>query len=184
MLVRSMGLLAGVLALCAQTGCQNAPPAAPAPAAQQTNQPDTTDEAIDAEPTPAAKPKTTHLDLSGRRQVGRATYYSSRFTNRPMAGGGRFDPNAHIAASRTLPIGTVARVTNLTNGKSTMVTIRDRGPLTGGRVVDVAPKVADELDFKQAGVARVAVTPVAVPQADGRMKPGAAAGEETASAAR
>ena len=118
-----------------------------------------------------------HIDHSGRKEKGRASFYSSHFTNRKMADGNRMNPNANIAASKNLPLGSVAKVTNLDNGKSAMVKIEDRGPYVNGRVVDLAPKVADELDLKQKGVAQVVVKPVTLPQPDGSVKLGAGAAE-------
>src|SRR4051812_5888313 len=52
------------------------------------------------------------LDHSGRKQVGTASVYSRKFKGRRMADGARMDPNAHVAASKTLPLGTEAKVTN------------------------------------------------------------------------
>jgi rare lipoprotein A len=94
-----------------------------------------------------------------------------------MANGKRFDPNANIAASKTLPLGTTAKVTNLQNGRSVTVRVEDRGPFIDGRVVDVTPKVADELDILKKGVVPVIVAPIAVPQPDGVMKLGAGAAD-------
>jgi rare lipoprotein A len=115
------------------------------------------------------------IDHSGRKQKGRASYYAHHFTNRKMADGNRFDPNSNVAASKSLPLGTTAKVTNLNNGKSALVKVQDRGPHIDGRVVDLTPKVADELDMKKAGVTPVVVAPIAVPQADGAVKLGAGA---------
>ena len=115
------------------------------------------------------------IDHSGRKQKGRASYYAQHFTNRKMADGHRFDPNSNVAASKSLPLGTTAKVTNLNNGKSALVKVQDRGPYIDGRVVDLTPKVADQLDMKKAGVTPVVVAPVAVPQADGAVKLGAGA---------
>ena len=120
------------------------------------------------------------LDHSGREQKGRASYYSHRFTNRKMANGEQFDPQSNVAASKTLPIGTTARVTNPQNGKSAVVKIEDRGPFVAGRVVDVTPKVAQELDIEKQGVASVVVAPISVPQRDGGVKAGAGASEASA----
>src|ERR1700761_7206760 len=120
-----------------------------------------------------------HIDHSGRKEKGRASFYSSHFTNRKMADGNRMNPNANIAASKNLPLGSVAKVTNLDNGKSAMVKIEDRGPYVNGRVVDLAPKVADELDLKQKGVAQVVVKPVTLPQPNGTVKLGAGAAESS-----
>jgi len=92
-----------------------------------------------------------------------------------MADGTPMNPNANIAASRTLPLGTKAEVINLQNGKSEVVEIRDRGPYVAGRIVDVSPKVAEKLDMKKEGVAPVVVKPIEVPLPDGSIKLGAGA---------
>jgi len=120
-----------------------------------------------------------HIDHSGRKQKGRASFYAKQFTNRKKADGQRFNPRANVAASKTLPLGTTAKVTNLNNGKSALVKVQDRGPYVGGRVVDLAPKVAEELEMTKPGVAPVVVAPVAVPLANGDVKLGAGAAEAT-----
>ena len=89
------------------------------------------------------------------------------------------NPNADVAASKTLPLGSVAKVTNLQNGKTATVKIEDRGPYVGGRVVDLAPKVADKLDFTGSGVAPVEVKPITLPQPGGKVKLGAGAADAT-----
>jgi rare lipoprotein A len=94
-----------------------------------------------------------------------------------MANGQRFEPNANVAASKTLPLGTTAKITNVQNGKSAMVKVEDRGPYVDGRVVDLAPTVADQLKMKKQGVAPVMVAPVAVPLPGGEVKLGAGAAE-------
>ena len=66
---------------------------------------------------------------------------------------------------------------NLQNNRSATVKIQDRGPYRAGRALDVAPKVADELDMKKIGVVPVVVAPIAVPQPDGAIKPGACGAE-------
>ena len=144
---------------------------------------------------PPATPQGKNIDHSGRKQKGRASFYAKQFNNRKMADGHRFDPNANIAASKTLPLGTTAKVTNLDNGKSALVKVQDRGPYVDGRVVDLAPKVAEELEMTRQGIAPVVVAPVAVPLPNGDVKLGAGAAEasdqelqnavqETAQAAR
>jgi len=93
-----------------------------------------------------------------------------------MADGKRMDPLASNAASKTLPLGTRATVTNLETGRSADVTIEDRGPYMQGRIVDLSPSTAREIGIdKHNGVAKVVVAPIAVPLPDGRVKPGAAA---------
>lgn len=88
-------------------------------------------------------------------QTGKASYYS---LGGRTASGGRV--GAFTAAHRTLPMGSRARVTNLKNNRSVIVTINDRGPFTGGRVIDVSAHAAESLGFRLAGVARVRVEPV------------------------
>jgi rare lipoprotein A len=92
-----------------------------------------------------------------------------------MANGRRFNPNSNIAASRSLPLGTVARVRNLSNEQQTTVKVEDRGPYVPGRILDVAPKAAGDLGMREQGVAPVVVEPITVPQPDGSVKPGDAA---------
>jgi rare lipoprotein A len=116
-----------------------------------------------------------HIDHSGRKQTGRASFYAKHFANRKMADGRRMNPNANVAASKTLPLGSVAKVTNLDNGKTATVKIEDRGPYVNGRVVDLAPKVADQLDLTHKGVTPVEVKPITLPQPDGSVKLGAGA---------
>ena len=118
------------------------------------------------------------LDHSGKARRGKASYYARKFHGRKMADGTRMDPNANVAASKTLPLGTTAKVTNVENGKSATVEIRDRGPYVDGRIVDVSPKVAEKLDMKEDGVANVVVKPITVPQPDGHAKPGAGSGPD------
>ncbi|MDR3535033.1 MAG: septal ring lytic transglycosylase RlpA family protein [Acetobacteraceae bacterium] len=115
------------------------------------------------------------IDHSGRTEKGRASYYASHFAHRKMANGRRLDPNARTAASKTLPLGTTAKVVNTANGREAMVQVEDRGPFVDGRVVDVTPRVAKELDIGKDGVAPVVVKPIAVPQPDGDVKLGAGA---------
>ena len=61
------------------------------------------------------------------------------------------------------------------SGRETTVRVEDRGPYVPGRILDVAPRAADDLGMRRQGVAPVVVEPVAVPQPDGSVKPGAAA---------
>jgi len=115
------------------------------------------------------------IDHSGRKQAGRASFYADHFADKKMADGHRMNPNTIAAASKTLPLGTVAEVTNLENGRSAKVQVEDRGPFIDGRVVDVTPKVAYQLGMTKRGVAPVVVKPIAVPQPDGVVKLGAGA---------
>ncbi|MEP7056938.1 MAG: septal ring lytic transglycosylase RlpA family protein [Caldimonas sp.] len=95
-----------------------------------------------------------------------------------MADGQRMDPHDDNAASKTLPLGTTAKVTNLETGQSATVTIQDRGPYVKGRIVDLSPSTAGKIGItKGEGVAKVEVAPIAVPQPDGSVKAGVAVQE-------
>src|SRR6516162_4035711 len=118
-------------------------------------------------------PITPHgVDRSGRKQTGQASYYAQHFTGRTMA-------NANVAASKSLPLGTTAKVTNLRTGMTATIRVEDRGPYIDGRIVDVTPKVADQLGMRKAGVTPVIIAPIVVPQPDGGAKLGAGATEAT-----
>jgi rare lipoprotein A len=115
------------------------------------------------------------IDRSGKKRVGKASFYAHMFAGRKMADGKQMDPQHDNAASRTLPLGTTAKVTNLETGKSAFVTIQDRGPYVDGRIVDLSPSTAREIGISHSqGIARVEVSPLAVPLPDGRVKLGAA----------
>ncbi|MGE5650634.1 septal ring lytic transglycosylase RlpA family protein [Noviherbaspirillum sp. UKPF54] len=111
----------------------------------------------------AKKAATPATDRSGKTRKGKASYYSHKLAGKKMADGTPMNPDANIAASKTLPLGTKAKVTNLENGKSAHVEIRDRGPYVDGRIVDVSPKVARQLDMDEQGVAPVEVKPTELP---------------------
>jgi rare lipoprotein A len=117
----------------------------------------------------------TPLDRSGRKRVGKASFYAKRFAGKKMADGHAMNPQEDGAASKTLPLGTTAKVTNLATGQSAVVTITDRGPYVPGRIVDLTPSTAAKIGIPaNAGVAKVEVTPIAVPLQDGGIKAGAA----------
>lgn len=126
---------------------------------------------------PVAPPKGRHppIEHSGRTQKGKASYYAHSFDGRTMANGRAFNPHGNAAASKTLPLGTTAKVVNSENGKSANVTIQDRGPFIDGRVIDVTPAVAAKLDMKKKGVVPVEVKPITVPQPNGKVALGAGA---------
>jgi rare lipoprotein A len=98
------------------------------------------------------------------KQVGKASYYAQRYAGRTMANGEPMQPQSNNAASRTLPLGTHALVTNLENGRTAEVVIKDRGPYVTGRIIDVSPRTAEVLGMVEDGVADVKVVPLYVPQ--------------------
>jgi rare lipoprotein A len=117
-------------------------------------------------------------DFSANKRVGKASFYAPMFAGRKMANGNRMNPHGNNAASKTLPLGTTAKVTNLETGKSAVVVIQDRGPYVPDRIVDLSPATAKEIGITQRkGVAMVVVAPIAVPQPGGDVKLGAAARE-------
>lgn len=91
-----------------------------------------------------------------RPEEGLASVYAQQFDGRRTASGERYDSRAATAAHRTLPLGTVVRVTNVSNGKSTRVRINDRGPHTPGRAIDLSAAAAAMLGI-QGGVTRVKI---------------------------
>jgi rare lipoprotein A len=98
--------------------------------------------------------------LSGVKaaECGLASYYCCWHHGRTMANGRPFDQNAMTAAHKTLPLGTVLRVTNPRNGNAVKVTITDRGPYIKGRVLDLSRGAAARLGMVQQGVGRVCWT--------------------------
>ena len=91
------------------------------------------------------------------REDGLASWYGDDFHGRLTANGEVFDMASLTAAHPTLPMPCYARVTNLSNGKSLIVRVNDRGPYHGNRVMDVSSRAAELLEFKGNGVARVRV---------------------------
>ena len=136
-----------------------------------------------SQPTPTAPPTTAPKptpDLSARKRVGKASFYARQFFGKTMANGAPMDPQGNNAASRTLPLGTTAKVTNVETGKTAVVRIEDRGPYVDGRVVDLSPGTAAKIGLTpRKGVTKVVVAPITVPLPDGSVKVGAAAHEPT-----
>jgi rare lipoprotein A len=119
------------------------------------------------------------LDVSGGARVGKASFYAKGFVGRRMADGTRMDPSKDNAASKTLPLGTTAKVTNLATGQSAIVTIKDRGPYVKGRIVDLTPTTARKVGITPSqGLATVEVAPLSVPLPNGTVKLGDAARAE------
>ena len=90
-------------------------------------------------------------------QRGQASWYGPGFAGKPTASGVPFRPWKKTAAHKTLPLGTVVRVTRTDTGKSVRVTINDRGPYAKGRIIDLSKRSARQLDMLQDGVAHVEI---------------------------
>ena len=95
---------------------------------------------------------------------GKATYYGNKYTKkRKTANGEWFDKNAYTAAHKTLSFGTIVRVTNKRNGKSVNVKITDRGQFGKGRIIDLSPIAAKDLEMLRDGVVPVIVEIISLP---------------------
>ena len=88
-------------------------------------------------------------------ETGKASWYGAPYHNRRSSNGEIYDMHAMTAAHRTLPLGSIVRVTNLKTDHSTIVRITDRGPFVEGRIVDLSLAAAKQADIWQAGVAQV-----------------------------
>jgi rare lipoprotein A len=88
-------------------------------------------------------------------QVGRASWYGRFFQGRATANGENFDMNDLTCAHRSLPMGSLVRVTNLSNNKTVVVRVNDRGPLPRSRVIDLSYAAAKFLGFGGSGIAPV-----------------------------
>lgn len=93
----------------------------------------------------------------GFRQEGIGSWYGMKFHGRQTSNGERFDIYKLTAAHKHLPLPTYVRVTNLENGKKTIVRVNDRGPFHGNRIIDLSYAAAVKLGFHDAGTARVRV---------------------------
>lgn len=96
------------------------------------------------------------LDV-GIKDRGIASWYGQDFHGWLTANGEIYDMEALTAAHRTLPLGTVVRVTNVRNGKQVRVRINDRGPYVNGRILDLSHAAARELDMVGNGITPVQV---------------------------
>tara|TARA_X000000950_G_scaffold288950_1_gene408602 strand:- start:2242 stop:2796 length:555 start_codon:yes stop_codon:yes gene_type:complete len=93
----------------------------------------------------------------GYVEEGGASWYGTKFHGRQTSSGERFDMFALTAAHKSLPIPVFARVTNLANGRSTIVRVNDRGPFHGDRIIDLSYAAAVKLGFARQGTTRVRV---------------------------
>jgi rare lipoprotein A len=99
----------------------------------------------------------TPRDNPSYSSTGMSSWYGDAFHGRKTANGEIYDKHSYTAAHPTMPLPSYARVTNVTNGRSIIVRVNDRGPFHGGRIVDVSERVANALEFKHLGTARVKV---------------------------
>ena len=93
----------------------------------------------------------------GYSEKGLASWYGKKFHGRKTANGETYNMYAHTAAHKTLPMGTMLLVKNVSNGKSTVVRINDRGPFVRNRIIDLTKTAAQELDIIKNGTAKVEI---------------------------
>lgn len=132
--------------------------APPAPAVNRIVLPDT---APGKEPPPYVVRGVRYYplpDAQGFVQTGQASWYGRPFHGRTTSNGETYDMYRPTAAHKTLPFGTRVRVENLTNGKSTLVRINDRGPFVKGRIIDLSYGSAKKIGLVGPGVATVRIT--------------------------
>jgi rare lipoprotein A len=138
------GCIVGVTLLGCIAGCSLKEEPVPLPPVPQAPAPQAQEKAA-----PAEKPATI--------QVGTASWYGPGFHGQETASGETFDQHALTAAHRTLPLGTVAKVTNLETGQSVTVKINDRGPYVQGRQLDLSLAAAKQIGLTKKGVAKVKI---------------------------
>lgn len=90
-------------------------------------------------------------------EVGEASWYGEKFDGKLTANGEIYDMNTLTAAHRTMPLPSIAEVTNLDNGKSIKVRINDRGPFANDRILDLSKRSAKMLGFQEKGIVTVRV---------------------------
>lgn len=93
----------------------------------------------------------------GQIQKGKASFYADKFEGKQTASGEKYKHKKLTAAHKTLPFGTIVKVTNLANKESVEVRINDRGPFVEGRVIDLSRSAAEKLKFINQGLAEVQV---------------------------
>lgn len=91
------------------------------------------------------------------KTVGVASFYADKFVGRTTANGDKYKHNKLTAAHKTLPFGTKVKVTNLSNKKTVIVVINDRGPFVKGRIIDLSKSAAKKLDFIDKGITKVSI---------------------------
>src|SRR5215475_5253983 len=107
---------------------------------------------------PLAQTSITSKTGGDTPETGIAIFYSDAMQGKAVASGEKYDKDALTAAHRTLPLGTMVKVTNLKNNKSVVVKVNDRGPHgSNKRIIDLSRRAAQELDMIQDGKAQVKV---------------------------
>lgn len=161
------------LSSCSHKPARVAVAPAPPPAVDQEEQPvpEGTPPAVAAEKqtNPREISPSPEIEVSPNNQpvqveTGIASWYGAPYHNRRGSNGEVYDMNAMTAAHRTLPLGSIVRVTNLESQKSAVVRITDRGPFIEGRIIDLSQAAAKHIGLVQKGTGRVRVEVLKTPQ--------------------
>ena len=152
-----------LLSLVFLVGCSRKPvvvavPEAPPPAQAQP--------AESANAGPQANKEQPEFPLDAKplwSETGIASWYGAPYHNRRASNGEVYDMHAMTAAHRTLPLGTIVRVTDIKTGSSAMVRITDRGPFIEGRVIDLSQSAAQKIGIVQRGTAEVRIDVLKTP---------------------
>jgi rare lipoprotein A len=166
-----LGMAALLTACGGQPARHDTPPAVAVPERTAPPPPANLDAITD--PVPRVEPRSTRgnpvsyevfgkryhvlASAEGYKERGIASWYGPDFHARPTSSGEPYDMYGMTAAHKTLPIPAYARVTNLSNGRSVVVRINDRGPFVGNRIIDLSYTAAHKLDMWRAGTAFVEV---------------------------
>jgi rare lipoprotein A len=122
-------------------------------------------------------PQSSKTKSQGIYQVGKASWYGKYFHGRPTASGEPYNMFELTAAHLQLKLGTLVRVTNLSNGRSVVVRINDRGPYPKGRIIDLSYGAAQLLGFRAKGLQEVKLE-IVTPQIVAFAQAGAIAGRD------
>ena len=114
-------------------------------------------------PPPEAVPLPVTAPPPPKAKIVKASWYGPGLNGHVTSTGERFNDNKLTAASTTLPLGSVVKVTNPHNGKSVDVRVNDCGPYVHGRSLDLTKRAAQKIGITHEGVAHVKVTPVKIP---------------------
>lgn len=101
-----------------------------------------------------------------RIETGNASWYGKQFLGRKTASGERFVKHKLTAAHKTLPLGSVVKITNTTTNEEVIVRINDRGPYTKGRIIDLSPAAAKQIGVMSKGVAHIKLQVMSIPDSN------------------
>lgn len=104
-----------------------------------------------------------HWNRKDSLYVGKATWYGAALQGNLTASGERFDYHKFTAAHKFLPLGSYVRVTNMANGRTLIVKINDRMPLTSSPIIDLTRASAEELGYRKHGIAKVKLEVLNIP---------------------